>query len=124
MNSDIYGWSIFKPTDEVKPFDGTIETGMYFVTTSNYFPLKGDGWYFDDTVEKALKYALITKEDLRYQVKAACSLEQYHFKQLVKDVYDKFEQHFGNGGKLAINGFIGMLGKTKATSIRHYFESN
>ena len=66
MNSDVYGWSIFKPTDEVKPFDGTIETGMYFVTTSNYFPLKGNGWYFDDTVEKALKYNLITKN--KYEV--------------------------------------------------------
>ena len=50
MNSDVYGWSIFKPTDEVKPLDGTIETGMYFVTTSHYFPLKGNGWYIDDTV--------------------------------------------------------------------------
>ena len=61
MNGDNYGWSIFTPTDEVKPFDGTIETGMYFITTTNYFPLKGNGWYFDDTVDKALKYNLITK---------------------------------------------------------------
>ena len=36
MNSDTYGWSIFKPTDEVKTFDGTIEIGMHFVITSNY----------------------------------------------------------------------------------------
>ena len=43
MNSDTYGWSIFKPTDEVKLFDGEIETGMYFIITSNYFPLKGNG---------------------------------------------------------------------------------
>ena len=35
MNSDTYGCSIFKPTDEVKTFDGTSETGMYFVLTSN-----------------------------------------------------------------------------------------
>ena len=62
MNSDMYGWSIFKPTDEVKKFDGTIDTGMYFIITSNYFPLKGNGWYFDDTVDKALKYNLITKK--------------------------------------------------------------
>ena len=82
MNSDTCGWSIFKPTDDVKTFDGTIETGMYFVTTSNYFPLKGNGWYFDDTVEKSIEYALITNEDIKYQVKASCSLEQYHFKRL------------------------------------------
>ena len=76
--------------------------------------MKGNGWYFDDTVEKALKYALITEEDIKYQVKASCSLEQYAFKEFVKDVYDKFEPTFDNGGELAINGFIGMLGKSKA----------
>ena len=86
MNGDTYGWPIFMPTDEVKPFDGTIETGMYFVTTSNYFPLKGNGWYFDDTVEKALKYTLIKRDNIKYQVKSSCSLKQYHFKQFVKDV--------------------------------------
>eukprot|EP00973_Karenia_brevis_P045230 6264827-Karenia_brevis.AAC.1 len=67
MTGDVYGWSIFKPTDEVEQFDGNIETGMYFIVTLNYFPLKGNGWYFDDTVEKALKYSLISKEDIKYQ---------------------------------------------------------
>ena len=62
MNSDMYGWSIFKPTDEVNKFDGTIGTGMYFIITSNYFPLKGNGWYFDDTVDKALKYNFVTTQ--------------------------------------------------------------
>ena len=124
MTGDVYGWSIFKPTDEVEQFDGNIETGMYFIVTLNYFPLKGNGWYFDDTVEKALKYSLISKEDIKYQVKASCSLEQYHFKEFVKDVYDKFEPTHANGGKLAINGFIGMLGKSKTKSTQHYFESN
>ena len=57
MTSDTYGWSIFKPTDEVKAFDGTIETGMCFVITNNSFPLKGNGWCFDDTVEKSIQHA-------------------------------------------------------------------
>ena len=57
-------------------------------------------------------------------MKASCFLDQYHFKQFVEDVYDKFEPTHGNGGKLAINGFIGMLGKSKTKSTRHYFESN
>jgi len=51
-NCDSFGWSIYATTDEVKPFDGVIETGMYYVETINYFPLKGNGWYFDDTIEK------------------------------------------------------------------------
>ena len=46
---------------KLKEIDGTIDTVMYFIVTSNYFPLNGNGWYFDDTVDKALKYNLITK---------------------------------------------------------------
>ena len=120
MNRDTSGWSIFKPTDEVKTFDGTSETGMCFVITSNYFPLKGNGWYFEDTVEKSIKYALITKEDIKYQAKASCSLEQYHFKQFVNDVYDKFEPKHGNGGKLAIMVLLECLVKATQNSLNHF----
>jgi hypothetical protein len=33
--------------DEVKPFDisMSIDAGIYFVETDNYFPLRGNGWY-------------------------------------------------------------------------------
>ena len=63
---DDFGWSLFSPTDEVKRFNpiADIETGLYFIETSNSFPLKGNGWYFDGVVEKALRYELITKEDI------------------------------------------------------------
>ena len=46
-----------------------IETGLYFIETYYSFPLKGNGWYFDGVVEKALNYELITKEDIKYHVK-------------------------------------------------------
>jgi hypothetical protein len=35
--------SLYTPTDEVKHFDGVIDTGLYYVETNNYFPLKGNG---------------------------------------------------------------------------------
>ena len=47
------------------------------------------------------------------------SLKPNHFKQFVLDVYEKFECP-----KQAINGFIGLLGKSKVTKHQHYFESN
>ena len=124
MTCDEYGWCKFMPTDEVKPFDGSIDTGLYFVSTTNYRPLRGNGWYFDDTVEKALKHSLISETDIIYQRKPSYVLPPDHFKQFVLDVYQKFEPTCANGGKLAVNGFIGMLGKSQLTSTQHYFESN
>jgi hypothetical protein len=38
-------YSVF---DEVKPFDGEIEAGFYYVETDNFFPFKGAGWYDAD----------------------------------------------------------------------------
>ena len=64
IKTNNYGWSMFTPTDEVKPFDGTIDAGMYFIETDNCFPLKGNGWYYDDTIEKALNYNLIKKVNI------------------------------------------------------------
>ena len=64
------GWSLFSQADEVKTFNPIpdIETGLYFVKTSNSFPLKGNGWYFDGVVDKALRNDLITKEDIKYYI--------------------------------------------------------
>ena len=64
---DNFGWPLFNPTDEIKRYPGEdIETGLYYVETSNSSPLKCNGWYFDGVVEKALKYEFITKEDVKY----------------------------------------------------------
>ena len=56
LSCDDFGRSLFSPTDEVKRFSpiADIETGLYFIETSNSFPSKGNGWYVDGVVEKAL----------------------------------------------------------------------
>ena len=55
MNCDDYGWPIYMPTDEVEPNDGNIETGRYYIETTDTFALEGNGWYCDSVVEKSLK---------------------------------------------------------------------
>ena len=119
---DNFGWSLFNPTDEVKRYDpiSDIETGLYFIETSNSFPLKGNGWYFDGVVEKALKYELITKEDIKYYIKPSRILKQDHFYNFVSEIYDSF----GCEAKYGINGFIGLLGSKTICKERNYFESD
>ena len=51
-------------------------------------------------------------------------MRQYHFKQFVEDGYEKCEPTHANGGKLASNGFIGMLGRSNTKYTQHYVESN
>ena len=120
MNCDKFGWAVYMPTDGVKPFGGTIDTGRYCIETTDYFALNGNGWYCDSVVERALTYKLITPGNIKYQMKASVALQPDHFNQFVLDVYDKFEPC----GQQAINGFIGLLGKSTCKSDKHYFESN
>ena len=117
-----FGWSLFNPTDEVKRYDSKsdIETCLYFVETSNSFPLKGNGQYFDGVVEKALKYELITKEDIKYYIKPSHILKQDRFYNFVSEIYDSF----GCDAKYGINGFIGLLGCKTICKERTYFESD
>ncbi len=51
--------------------------------------------------------------DIKFQVKASQQLQQYHFKQFVLDMYEVFDTFSCSAGKLAVNGFIGLLGKSK-----------
>ena len=70
-------------------------------------------------IDKALIHKLITSEDIKYQLKASMSLKPNHFKHFVSEVYDK-----SGCPKQAINGFIGLLGKSHITKHQHYFESD
>ena len=119
MKGDKYGWSKFMPTDQAEIYDGKIEPGMYFIETENYRPLKGNGWYWDIVVEKALNYGLIDHDDIKYQVKSSNQLDSDHFKKFVLNVYEKF-----NEPKLAVNGFIGMLGRAAINKNKIHYEAD
>ncbi len=86
-NCDEYGWAVFAPTDEVELFDGDIETGLYFINTERGYPMRGNGWYWDGFVSRALDDNIINKSDIIYQIKAMKHLPSNHFQQFVKDIY-------------------------------------
>ena len=119
---DDFGRSLFSPTYEIKRFNpiADIETGLYLIEAFNSFPLKGNGWYFDGVVEKALKYELITKGYIKYYIKPSHILKQYRFYNFVSEIYDIF----GCDVKYGINGFIGLSGSKTTCRERHYFEND
>ena len=67
MNCDNYGWPIYMPTDEVRLYDGVIDTGRYYIESTDGFALQGNGWYCDSVIDMALNYMLITSEYVKYQ---------------------------------------------------------
>jgi hypothetical protein len=116
---DSFGWSRFTPEDEIQHFDGEIQTGIFYIETNRGFPLRGNGWYFDGVVQGALEHELITKFDIKYQVKASLKLLPYHFKQFVLDLFEKFYNP-----KQAVVAFIGYLAKNYIAHDKSYFTSD
>ena len=80
---DSYGWAMYMPTDEVNIYDGRMDTGRYYVETTNLFVLEGNYWYCDSVADKALGYKLITSGNIKYQLKATLSLKPSHFNKSV-----------------------------------------
>jgi len=119
MNCDKFGWAVYMPTDEVKIFDGRIDTGRYYIETDENFMLGGNGWYADIVVEKAVNYGVIDLEDIKLQIKSSIVLKSNHFEDFVLKIYDKMID-----GKKAINGFIGLLGQSTCKNNKHYYETN
>jgi hypothetical protein len=62
-----YGWPVYNVFDEIKPFDGKIDAGYYGIETNNYFPFKGNGFYFADLIDYAQNKNIIKLEDIKYQ---------------------------------------------------------
>ena len=57
---DNYGWPIYMPTDEVRLYDGVIDTGRYHIESTDGFALQGNGWYCDSVIDKASYHKLRT----------------------------------------------------------------
>ena len=68
-----------------------------------------------------MKYKVIAKEDINNYIKPSqFLLKQDHFYNFASDIYDIF----GLDAKIAVTGFIGLLGSKIICKERHYFESD
>jgi len=114
-----YGWPVYNVFDEIKPFDGKIQAGYYYVETNNYFPFQGNGYYIADLIDYALNKNIIKLEDIKHQYKPSTVLPVKYFKKFIKAVYKNFENP-----KMAINGFWGLMGHDFTNKNKHVFTSN
>ena len=93
--------------DEVKPFDisMSIDAGIYFVETDNYFPLRGNGWYSHAMIDYVLGKNIITKENISYVVYSSLTAPKDYFNKFIDYIYgmnDGYE-------KLKVNSTLGSL---------------
>jgi hypothetical protein len=120
MGKDVkFGWPIYNVFDEVKKFDGNLETGYYFVETDNFFPFKGNGWYDADLVNYGCSQDIIQLDNIIHQYKSSKELQPQYFEKFINFVYDNFQNPKG-----AMNKFNGLFGHDYKNKNIHHFTTD
>jgi hypothetical protein len=115
-----FGWPVYSVFDEVKSFDGEIETGFYYINTNNFFPFKGAGWYDADLVYYGCECKIITNKNILLQYKSSDTLNTDNFKTFIDEVYKLFDNP-----KYAINTLIGIFGHNyKSRNVHHFTQDS
>ena len=63
-------YPVFTVLDKVEEYVETekITQGLYFVESSNYFPLRGNRWYHQIMIKYALEQKIIKHSDIKFQI--------------------------------------------------------
>ena len=83
----------------------SIDAGIYFVETDNYFPLRGNGWYSHAMIDYVLNKNIITKENIKYVVNSSLTAPKDYFNKFIDYIYNMNDGY----EKLKVNSMIGSL---------------
>ena len=87
--------------DDPKEFNINMEIreGLYYIESDNFFPLRGNGWYYHSLVAHCLDKNIITRSDIKYVIYASSTLKHDHYNGFIeycnKNIlsYQEIQQH-------------------------------
>lgn len=85
-------------TDYTKP-------GIYYIESSNKFPLRSNGWYSHVLTKYCIDKQIIQLSDIKYHVHSSLTIPSDYFNKFIDYVY----KHFGKYSKQIINCMIGIF---------------
>ena len=102
-----FDFPMFSVMDYPTQYDGSsIKCGFYFVESSNYFPLRGNGWYNYTLVQYCIENNIEMK--ITHQFIPSFTIKNDYFKKFAEFLVDLTE---GSGlGKLIVNSLVGCWG--------------
>jgi hypothetical protein len=105
----------FSVMDKVEDFNyqkDKIVAGIYYVVTSCYFPIRGNGWYSHNMIEHLLNTNRISKMDIKYKLVSTLTLQADYFTAFFNYIVDNFGSKYS---KLGPNAMVGLFNKTGTT---------
>jgi hypothetical protein len=101
-----YDYPIFTVMDEPVKYDEQEGAGIYFIMSDNYFPLRGNGWYYKPMIDYCLENNIITKENILYTVQASLTIPANYYNEFIDKCYNELPEELR---KFSINSMIGAF---------------
>jgi hypothetical protein len=101
-------------------FKGAIKCGMYYVNTSNTFPFRGCGWYYEPLVKYGLDNGLISIQEIILEFIPSKKLSNDYFQNNIDALLSAFQSE-PLLQKICVNAYIGLMGRTTRTSSKSKF---
>jgi 5-methylcytosine-specific restriction protein A len=100
-----FDFCLFTVMDKIEPYRNQHGAGVYYIESSNYFPLRGNGWYYYPMVEYCLTNNIIAKSDIKYCIISGLTIPKDYYTEFIEYVY----KNMNDKAKLAINSMIGAF---------------
>ena len=106
-------FTIFDKVRKYKPRN-SIKEGLYYVSSDNYMPLRGNGWYYHNMVCYCLENDIIKLDNIKYVIKSSLSLKKDYYNKFIDHCYTNIKDY----SKLAINSMIGNFKPNNKIAIK------
>lgn len=89
-----YDYPLFTVMDQVQPYepcDIHTSPGLYYVETTQYNPMRGNGWYTPQMIQYCLDVKLISHESIKFVIFASLSIKHDYFNKFIDFIYQDHE---------------------------------
>ena len=100
-----YDYPLFSVMDEPIEYNGIKKTGLYYIETESFLPLRGNGWYSLPMVEYCISNCIINEQNIKYALYSSLSIPYNYYNEFIDFVYSSV----ADNSKLTINMMIGMF---------------
>ena len=133
MYHNQYDYPLFTVIDEPVFYKGIKKAGLYFVETTCYVPMRGNGWYSQPMIEYCLQAGLIKETNITHAIYASLSVPKNYFNEFIDFLYTEMDDK----AKLSVNSMIGcfkpkerenwrslLITKNPNTAYAHFLDKN
>ena len=113
-----YEFPVYSVMDSPTIFSGEIKCGIYYIVTTNTYPFRGSGWYYEPLVIYGLDQELININEIKLEFIPSRTLPNNYFQNNINTLLKAFDNSLQ---KVCVNAYIGLMGRTKRTESKSKF---